>query len=201
MKNTSTLILFFVFAFSSYAQKNEAQPQKGKIGITFSSFGSTDGIQFAKGAASFSGKSFFAIGLNYIYSLNNCLDFETGLEYAHYTISIHPNLPPDMDNTPYDEEFSLISLPLTLRINFIKYCFINGGLNLDFDPAISNPVGNQNGIGAILGLGLKYDTKPGISAFVNPYARVHSLLPFSSAGSHQRILESGFRFGVMYRLK
>ena len=203
MGKQSLLVLCFVFAiaFSSSAQKTEEQTRKGKIGITFSSFGNTDGIQFAKGAAGFTGKSFYGIGFNYIYSLNRCLDLETGFEYSHYNISVHPNLPPDMDNTPYDTEFLLINMPLTLRVNFLKYCFINSGLNLEFGPAVSNPVGNQDGIGAIIGIGLKYEAKPGISAFINPYAKVHSLIPFSSPDGHQRILESGFRLGVMYRLK
>lgn len=200
MKKASLLVLCFGITILSFAQVNDTLPQHGRIGITFSSLGSVDGLSFAKGAASYTGNGFYAFGLNYIYSLNNTFDFETGVEYAHYTMTIHPNVPPDADNTPYDINYSLVSIPLTVRVNFLKYCFINGGLDLDFDPTVSNPIGSQDGIGSVLGLGLKYDSKSGISAFVNPYFKVHRLIPFSQSNGSPRILESGFRFGVMYNL-
>ncbi len=201
MKKISLLILSLTFALLSVAQKSEDQLPKRKAGVTFSSFGSADGLQSAKGGASFSGKYFYSIGLNYMYSLHKWLDFETGMEYSHYTISIHPNLPPDMDRTPYDEQFSLMSIPVSLRINFLKYCFVNGGFELDFDPAFSSPIDSQDGIGSLLGVGLKYDSKLGVSAFVNPYFKIHSLISLSGIENHQRLFESGYRFGIMYKLK
>jgi hypothetical protein len=201
MKKTFLLIFCYVFTISIYAQKSEVKSRKGKIGITFSSLGSADGLSSAKGAASYTGNGFYAFGLNYIYSVNKTFDFETGVEYAHYTMTIHPNVPPDADKTPYDINYSLISIPLTARVNFLKYCFINGGLNLDIDPTISNPIGSQDGIGILLGLGMKYDSKYGISAFINPYFKAHSIVGFSSVENRQRVMESGFRFGIMYKLK
>lgn len=201
MKKTFLLIFCYVFTISIYAQKSEVKSRKGKIGITFSSLGSADGLSSAKGAASYTGNGFYAFGLNYIYSVNKTFDFETGVEYAHYTMTIHPNVPPDADKTPYDINYSLISIPLTARVNFLKYCFINGGLNLDIDPTISNPIGSQDGIGILLGLGMKYDSKYGISAFINPYFKAHSIVEFSSVENRQRVMESGFRFGIMYKLK
>jgi len=201
MKKISLLVLSFVITVLSFAQINDTLPQHGRIGITVSSFGSSDGLSFAKGAASYTGNGFYAFGLNYIYSLNKTFDFETGVEYAHYTMSIHPNVPPGFENTPYDVNYSLINIPLTFRVNFLEYCFINAGLDLDFDPTVSNPIESQDGIGSVLGLGLKYDSKSGISAFVNPYFKVHRLIPFSQSNGSPRVLESAFRFGVMYKLK
>ena len=83
----------------------------------------------------------------------------------------------------------------------MKYCFINGGLLLDIDAGTSRPIDSQTGIGSVMGLGIKYDFKSGFTAFVNPYYKLHSLVPFSSGDNHQRIMESGFRFGLMYSLK
>ena len=201
MKKASLLVLFFVITILSFAQVNDTHTRHGKIGLTFSSLGSADGLSFAKGAASYTGDGFYAFGLNYLYVLNNTFDFETGCEYAHYTMTIHPNVPPDADDTPYDINYSLISIPLSFRVNFLKYCFMNGGLDLDFDPTVSNPIGSQDGIGSVLGLGLKYDSKSGIPVFVNPYFKVHRLIPFSQSNGSPRILESAFRFGIMYTLK
>lgn len=107
-----------------------------------------------------------------------------------------------MDNTPYGDSFSLINIPHTLRLNFLRYCFINGGILIDID-AGNLPFDSQNGIGGILGLGLKYEFKSGISFFANPYVKAHSLIPFSSWENHQSLMEDGnsFRFGLIYRLK
>ncbi len=201
MNKIILLILCSVLTLLSYSQEPKSQSGKGKIGITLSSLGSADGLTSAKGAASYTGNGFYALGINYIYSFNKTFDFETGIEYAHYIMTIHPNVPPDTDNTPYDIKYSLISIPLTVRVNFLKFCFINGGMDLDFDPTVSNPIGSQGGIGSVLGLGLKYDSKSGISAFLNPYFKVHKMISFSESNGSQRILESGFRFGIMYKLK
>ena len=69
------------------------------------------------------------------------------------------------------------------------------------DAGTSGPIDGQTGIGSMLGLRIKYDFKSGLSVFVNPYYKMHSLVPFSSGDNHQRLMESGFRFGLMYQLK
>jgi hypothetical protein len=203
MKKPSLLILCFVFAALSYAQKTENQSPKGKIGITFSSFGENDVFRKEPlmGEASYNSDKFYILGINYIYKLNNIFDFETGIEYAKHTIIIDPFDPPYNEAPSHSEQFSLINIPITARVNFLKYCFVNGGFNLEFDPTVSSPIDSQDGIGALFGVGLKYDSKYGISAFVNPYMKAHSLISFSGDENRQRVLESGFRFGLMYKLK
>ena len=203
MKKTSLLILCFAFALSMYAQKNEGRKLKGKIGITFSSFGSDFLFRSEPldGEASYNSDKFYTLGLTYAYQLNKIFEFETGIEYSKYKIVIDPFDPPFNEAPSHGEQFSLINIPLTFRANFLKYVFVNGGFILDIDPTISSPVDSQNGIGAILGLGLKYDFDSGISAFVNPYMKAHSLISVSAPENHQQLLETGFRFGVMYKLK
>jgi len=200
---TTVLILSFLISFClvSNAQENGQSKQKGKIGVTFSTFGNIDVLSFAKGGPGYSGNQFFTIGINYMYSLKNWLDIESGIEYSDYSITIHPNLPPDNNNTPYTEKFSLINIPVILRVNFLKYFFVNGGLLLDIDAGKSSSINSQNGIGLNFGLGLKYDSKIGLSIFANPYIKTHSIISFSSEQNHDRLIESGIRFGLMYKLK
>ena len=206
MKKNPLFLLYILVttALPSNAQKNEPGIQKKQIGITFSSFGDNDVIRFNEliGAASYNSDKFYTLGLTCLYKLSKVFDVETGIEYSNHKIIIKPNLPPDMDNTPYGDSFSLINIPLTFRINFLRYCFINGGILFDMD-AGNLPVDSQTGIGGLLGLGLKYDFKSGVSVFVNPYLKAHSLIPFSSSENHQRLMEDGnsFRFGMVYRLK
>ncbi|MEN8119198.1 MAG: hypothetical protein ABFS35_02580 [Bacteroidota bacterium] len=204
LKN-STLLLSFIltFTFNSFSQEKTTTKPKKQIGITFSSFGDNDVIRFQQlaGAASYPGDNFYTIGLNYIFPINRTFDFETGIEYSKHNISVHPNLPPDMDNSPYPASLSLINIPVTARLNFLKYLFINGGFLFDIDISNSSPVDSQTGIGAIAGLGINYDFNFGVSLFANPYLKANALLPFSFENYPQRLMESGFRFGVMYKLQ
>jgi len=207
MKKIAFLLSVFIFccAFPSYAQKNKNDVQKGHIGITFSSFGDNSVVRFHEldGSASYSGDKYYTFGIAYLYKLNKTFDFETGIEYSYHKIYITPNnLPPYIDIIPRSENFSLINIPITFRLNFLKYCFINGGILFDID-AGNLPVDSQTGIGGIIGLGLKYDFKSRISVFVNPYLKAHSLIPFSSWEHHQMVMEDGssFRFGLIYKLK
>jgi len=204
MRKSALFIFCFIFiaSLSSNAQNNEDETRKGQIGITFSSFGENDVVRFheLEGAPSYNEDNFFTFGINYLYKLNNTLDIETGIEYSNHKIIIKPMAIPPMEFPSYGAKFSLISIPVTLRVKFLKYCFINGGILFDIDASSSSPIDSQTGIGSILGLGIKYDFKSGLSVFANPYLKAHSLVPFTSGDNHQRLMESGFRFGLMYKL-
>jgi len=203
--NKSVLIILcsmFLTPFLSDAQTNDGEHLRGQIGITFSSFGENDVIRFQKllGDASYNGDKFYTIGITYLYKLNHTFDIETGIEYSNHKIVIKPMLSPQMDNSPYGATLSLINLPVTLRMNFLRYCFINAGMLVDIDASHASPVDSQTGIGGIMGLGIKYDFDSGLSVFANPYQKMHALIPFSSQRYPQRLMESGFRFGLMFTL-
>jgi len=184
-------------------QAQETNKSPRKIGLTYSSFGTNDVIRFQEldGAASYNSKNFSVFGLTYIYSLNNWLDIETGLEYAKHTITVNPNLPPDVDDTAYDADLAFLEIPVTVRADFLKFFFVNLGLITDFDISDNTPVDSQTGIGVVGGIGAKYDFKFGLSLFVNPYLKAHALIPFTDNNYQQHMMESGFRFGVTYDLK
>ncbi len=205
MKKIIFIIVFFLLTNQIIlkAQEKTTKLIDGKVGITFSSFGDNDVFRFNEldGAASYDGDNFFTLGVSYVYGLNKWLEIETGLEYAKHNIIINPNLPPDMDNSPRNADFSLINVPVTLRASFLKYFFIHGGSILDIDASTNSSIDNQTGFGAIFGLAIKYDFDFGISTFINPYTKVHSLIPFADIDYHQRIWENGFRIGITYDLR
>jgi hypothetical protein len=184
------------------AQNDALKTTKGLIGITFSSLGTNDvaNSQDLIGGPGYFGDKFYSIGISYVYPLNHTFDLETGIEYSNQKILVESAVMPTNAHTSTISKLSIISLPVSIRLNFLKYCFINGGVFLGSDMSNTSPIEKQNGIGTNLGLGLKYDFKCGFSAFVNPYAKMHSLISFSSSDNHQRLMESGFRFGLMYRL-
>lgn len=178
--------------------------QKPKIGLTYSSLGVNEVFTFLSldGAPSYENDGYFALGINFLKPLNHWLEFETGLEYSKHHLIVHSHLPYDTDKIyiPREESFELVNIPVTLKVNFLKYFFVNGGLLIDIDASKSHYIHNQSGIGSLWGLGLKYDFKSGLSVFANPYAKVHSLIPFSAGNNHKRVFEGGFRFGLTYQL-
>ncbi len=185
------------------AQENAEKAEKNRIGVTYSSFG--DNIIYRnkelEGAASYDGEKFFTIGVDYLHGLNKWLNIETSLEYTNYHVKVNPAVSPDMDNTSRYATISLVNVPVTLRMDFFNYFFVNGGATLDVDVSTNSPIDDQTGIGTVFGVGAKYDFDIGLSIFVNPYAKTHSILPFSgSVDRHQKIWENGLRIGVTYDL-
>jgi len=201
------LIIPFIFllvtpSFSD-AQRN-SPAGADQVGLSISTLGSNDVVSFAKimGGASYLGDGYYTLGISYLHPLTRILDLESGLEYSRYKITIRPEWMPGMSLTDQTANFSLISLPVSLRLNFLRYFFLSGGFFLDADASSSMPIDSQSGIGANLGVGFKYSFKGRISVFVNPYQKVHSIVYFSNPGSsHQHLWDSGFRFGCLFRVK
>ena len=185
-----------LFTFSTtYAQTTD----KGKIGITYSLNGGTSILQPAlDGAASHTVTDASGIGLIYLRPINHWLELETGLNYSLYKITI--TSAPTLQTTTSNSNLSLIDIPIGVRAGFWKYFFANGGLLLDLDMMSNSHVDSQSGIGLMLGVGVKYDFKFGGSLFATPYGKIHSLVPFGFDKYHERILESGFKFGFTYKL-
>lgn len=158
-------------------------------------------MSFAKtvGGSGYSGDGFYSIGLTYLLPVKSWLSFETGLEYSQYKITITSNLPPQYPAVTRHEKIGLLSLPIAYRLIFLKYAFINAGLLLDVDTNLSGSVSSQTGIGVLLGVGLKYDFKSGITVSANPCLRIHRIIPFSKDGSDQRLIDSGVKLCVGYR--
>lgn len=204
MKQTFCIIfisLLFNMQFIN-AQLMNKIPKAGKIGIAFSSFGDNGihRLNEPEGSANYFNESFFTVGVSYIYPLRKWLEAETGVEYSNYKILIEPNLAPNQEALSRTEDLSLVSIPVGLRANFLKYFFVNGGVFLNVDGSLSSPIDNQSGIGCMLGLAVKYDFSNGISVFINPYSKIHSLLSFQFEQNRQRIFENGVRVGVTYNL-
>ena len=172
---------------------------KSEFGISFGS-GSCDLMSFAKtvGGAGYSGDEYYSFGISYIRPVRSWLSLETGLEYSINKITISSNLPPQYPKVTRNEKIGLLTVPVAYRLIFLKYAFLNGGLLFDVDPRLSSSVSSQTGIGALLGVGLKYDFHSGISVWANPNIRVHRIISFTTDGSDQRLIESGVKIGIGY---
>lgn len=190
----SLLLLLTLIGLQSFSQN------KSELGISFRS-GQSDLMSFAKtvGGPGYSGDGFYSFGITYLRALKSGLSFESGFEYSQNKITITSNIPPQYPRITRHEKIGLLSLPIACRFVFLKYAFVNGGLLLDIDTNLSGSADSQTGIGAMLGAGLKYDFKSGITVSANPCLRIHSILAFSGNGNHQRLIDSGVKLGIGYR--
>lgn len=201
-------VLFFILCFltgisGSLNAQSSFSESKGAIGITYSGLGGNDAfyLQDIIGGGDYRGKGYYSLGITYMRPLKKNIDIETGISYSKYKYQFsNASLGPDAPK-PYEVKNAVIDIPVTVRWNFLKYFFLNGGLLLGIDTGKGNHLDSQTGIGATIGIGAKYDLKyTPVGLFVNPYYKRHSLLPFSMEKYHQRTDESGFRFGVVYYL-
>jgi hypothetical protein len=197
-KTLSLLIICCIFAVPT--SLNAQKKLSNKVGITFSSLGTTDIFGETNNTNyNFEGKSFYALGVNYIRGLNKWLELETGVEYSKYNINMKANAYPGMIiyMRTNKTELALLGVPATLRANFLKYFFVNAGLLIDIDLTDGNYLDNQTGFGGVAGFGVNYNFDFGLSVFLNPYIKAHSWI---GVESQQKILEKGFRLGVTYDL-
>lgn len=196
------LLGMLVFPELTFSQTDKNAPHSHALGLSYSSFGSDNLVYFRSlvGAPGYSSDKFQTLGLVFLYGINSSFTLESGIEYAMYTVKVHPNLPPNMDDTPYRTSFQLLTVPVSVRIHFPKYVYFNCGILLESNTGTNNSVDPLTGAGALLGLGFQYDFSAGISVFVNPFLKAHNLIPLSRNSSHPRMIESGFRFGMVYIL-
>lgn len=199
------LILFICFLFtilpSLKAQENTTQSSKHSIGISSTFIGNANIVYFQTidGGAAYEGEGYYTIALNYLYSINKVLDIGTGIEYGKYSVNITPNPPPPHEGTPFLSEYEMLNIPITIRANFAKYFFVNGGIQFDFDLKNEYTYTINQGMGAMLGLGFNYTFKFNLSLFVNPYVKAHNLINFSEYNVNNDIKEAGIRIGAFYR--
>jgi hypothetical protein len=177
--------------------------QKGQLGITFSALSDNSVARFRSvedDSSTDAGKS-FTYGISYLKPLNKWLELETGMEYLSCPIETRSIVGTINGVTTLTRSatLSMLTAPVTVRANFLKYFFVNAGVLLDIDVSSNSIINSQTGLGSLLGLGVKYDFKNGISVFVNPYAKIHSF-PLSFDRDQQHFMESAVRFGIAYKL-
>ena len=200
MKKLNLFIITVISAFYCNAQSDSLYNQ---IGFSYHGFGDNDAFHLSAlaGAASYSGSSFYGYQFDFVHPINRVLSLETGIGYRHHELTMHPNLPPNLDDTGKPVSCDIVVIPVTMRVSFAKYLFINSGVFLDTTVGKSGNIADQNGIGLNLGIGLKYDFKFGLGTQANPYTSIHSLLSISNENYPERVSEGGIKLGVTYRVK
>jgi hypothetical protein len=196
MKIIASLITI-LFAFNQLCAQSE-QPDRS-LGIYYSVLTKNKAISdLSPGSPSYQANGYYSIGFDYLYSICSCSAYEIGIEYSSHSITKISAV--DINNNfSSSGKISLLTIPISYRIVFFKYLFINPGAFIDLDFSNSGLFSNQTGFGASIGIGLKFNFKSGIGLYINPFYKSHSWVTFSTATDKLRITESGIKLGLVYK--
>lgn len=200
------VILLSTFAFFTlaitYAQDKAKEASKSSIGLSSAFLGKANIVYYQQvdGGAGYTGDNYYTFSINYLFTINNTFQLESGITYGKYSFVVTPNVSPDL-NIPYSTNYYQFSVPITVRINFERFFFVNAGFSFDYRVKDQSTYIDQSGIGAILGLGFNYPFESGIGLFANPYVEIHRLIDYQEGNNAQKLTEAGIRIGATYTFK
>ncbi len=164
----------------------------------FGGGGTNDIFRFNEliGAGSVTGTGMWNAGADLRRMFGDHFSIETGLSYSqqYYYTSPAPGIPGE--DRP--GSFGLVSLPLTARLDFLKWFFADAGAVLSLGTGVMG-VDNMSGLGATVGAGFQYNFKSDVFIRVRAYASQHGLVHFSPEEYPQALFNSGVTLGAGYR--
>jgi hypothetical protein len=211
LKQFLLLVAVIYFTGNTYAQK----PGKNYISMNYS-FGlnsySRNGTTVGGFGASYDyeGANFMSISVEYARRTKPGVEFCTGITATGaflMTTSRHYSYAGGGPNTSnYKEGMLILSLPLHLRRHFMKYLFVEGGLNLNWHPS----KGYKYGAGLSANIGAEYVFHSGITLSASPFVQWNLMMgadyehDTGNAGSYfmsvpDKLLQTGIKLGVGYR--
>jgi len=195
----SLIIILLMLPQALFSQENSADNHIVKLGLTFSASPVIQTLQLlnTEEDPEISGYDFFSAGIIGLISLEKYIAIETGIQISRGRFEINPWGAHSQNSSEY---LSLVTVPLEMRSTFFRYFFVTGGLQFDFDFSEPGELHNQSGVGISLGSGLNYDFKNGLSIFLNPQIKVHSMISYTKVLSADKIIETAIRLGLLYRL-
>lgn len=192
LKRTSIIILFFV-SIPCLSQET----WYGEI-AAFAGAGKNDVFRFNEldGAPSFSGNGFFTGGLSVRRFFKDWFSIEGGINFSEQYYTMHSAPTPEV--TSSSGHFGMLSLPVKVRFDFLKYMFAEAGVVPGVQTGNSNYF-DLSGLGLTAGLGAKFRFKSDIIITFRAYETQYALLSFSNESHPYTLSNTGFTVGVGYR--
>jgi len=164
----------------------------------FAGGGQNDIFRFNElvGAASFTGKGYWTAGVDLRRIITDHFSIETGLGYSHHYYIMESAPVPETFETPGN--FGVMTIPLTARLDFLKFFFADAGIVAGFQTGFSD-ADNMTGLGLTAGLGVEYVFKSDIFIAARLYSVQHALLHFLPEDYPQTMYSSGVTISVGYQ--
>ncbi len=204
MKTKFLFLIMIVVSSLSFGQKqNQVKVYYGFANMGYST---VEEKETPIGGCNISTPTSFYInqfGLLYNKKISKRFRLETGLNYissdANVTHYCHCDPPRNCGASPTKkiDQLQLITIPITLIAEFGDYFYINGGFLLDFQTNKPKYLTSQSGIGAVLGVGGKYDYQ-NFTFFINPELKFHRLIGFENEKYPEFLGSFGAKIGIAY---
>ena len=194
-RNETFLIVFtlLLVSFSGYGQKT----WWGEYSF-YGGGGDNEIFRFEEllGAGSVTGTGVWTTGADIRRLVGDHFSFGTGLSYSHqyYYTSPAPGIPGE--DRP--GSFGIIGVPVTARVDFLKWFFADAGVLFGFQAGLSD-IDNMSGLGATVGGGFQYNFKSDLFVRVKAYASQYGLLHFIPDDYPRTMTNAGVTAGVGYR--
>jgi len=191
-------LVFFILVFitlNSFSQETNKDSYGISIGTGQSGL-YTLGKAYVIGGPDYEGLSAIEVGLNYYHPLNKFLYFESGLYYHHNKIKITPAPYPGAVFNPRYINLNLFYIPVNLKLMFLKYFFIDGGMLLNMDVSTHSNISNQTAIGANFGMGVEIPVFKHYRIILNPYINIHEIYKLDRHDLRESILGDGIRITI-----
>lgn len=187
------VITLLLVSFSGYGQKT----WWGEYSF-YGGGGSNEIFRFEEllGAGSVTGTGVWTAGADMRRLAGDHFSFGTGFSYSHqyYYTSPAPGIPGD--DRP--GSFGMISVPVTARVDFLKWFFADAGVLFGIQPGLSD-LENMTGLGATVGAGIQYNFRSDLFVRVRAYVSHYGLLHFIPDNYPRTMTNAGVTAGIGYR--
>lgn len=196
MFRNETLLICFTLLFVSGICSGQ-KTWWGEIS-GFAGGGDNDIFRFQElvGSGSVTGKGFWTAGADLRRLMGDHFSIGTGLSYSHQYYYTSPA--PGIGGTDTPGSFGLVTLPVMVRADFLKWFFADAGALVAVQTG-SSRVDDMSGLGATVGAGIQYRFKSDMFIRVRAYVAQYGLLHFSPEDHPQTLLNGGVTLGVGYR--
>lgn len=164
----------------------------------FAGGGKNDIFRFNEldGAGSVTGTGMWTAGADLRRMFGDHFSLETGLAYSHQYYYTSPA--PGLEGDDHPGNFGLVMLPLTARVDFLKWFYADAGALISLQAGISG-IDNMTGLGATAGVGIQHNFRSDVFIRVRAYATQHAIVHFIPEDYPQTLFNSGVTIGVGYR--
>lgn len=190
----------FILCFTLFLASGICSGQKTWWGeyAFFGGGGTNDIFRFSEldGAGSVTGTGMWMGGFDLRRLFGDHFSIETGIAYSHQSYYTSPA--PGIEGEDLPGSFGMLALPVTARLDFLKWFFVDAGPIFALQTGTSQ-VDNMSGLGATLGAGFQYNFRSDIFIRLRAYAAQYGLLHFFPEDYPQTLYNGGVTLGVGYR--
>ncbi|MDX9773384.1 MAG: outer membrane beta-barrel protein [Bacteroidales bacterium] len=164
----------------------------------FGGGGTNDIYRFREldGAGSVTGTGMWNGGIDLRRLIGDHFSIETGISYAHQYYYTSPA--PGIEGEDSPGSLGMITIPVTARLDFLKWFFADAGALFGIQAGIPN-FENMSGLGATVGAGFQYMFKSDVFVRVRAYGSQYGLLHFFPDDYPRTLFNSGITVGIGYR--